>query len=126
MFNGFTVIETISVILTFLGVIVCIILFMKNYKSEGDTAYSCISSAFMGFVLLIGLILFYFSAKTRVNINNMIISNYPEAQIISDGAINEGYFKDANENIYEYEYKNNILAIRDYEHKTINIIKKGK
>lgn len=124
MFNGFTVIETMSVILTFLGVIVCIILFVKKYKSEGDTAYSCISSAFMGFVLLIGLILFYFSAKTRVNINNMIISNYPEAQIISDGAINEGYFKDNNENIYEYEYKNNTLAIRDYEHKVINIIKK--
>lgn len=34
MFNGFTVIETMSVILTFLGVIVCIILFVKKYKSE--------------------------------------------------------------------------------------------
>lgn len=126
MFNGFTVIETMSVILTFLGVIVCIILFVKDYKSERDTAYSCISSAFMGFVLLIGLILFYFSAKTRVNINNMIISNYPEAQILSDGGINEGYFKDNNENIYEYEYKYNTLVIRDYEHKVINIIKKEK
>lgn len=126
MFNGFTVIETMSVILTFLGVIVCIILFVKDYKSERDTAYSCISSAFMGFVLLIGLILFYFSAKTRVNINNIIISNYPEAQILSDGGINEGYFKDNNENIYEYEYKYNTLVIRDYEHKVINIIKKEK
>lgn len=124
MFNGFTVIETMSVILPFLGVIVCIILFIKNYKSKENTAYSCISSAFMGFVLLIGLIVLYAGAKTRVNINNMIISNYPEAQILSDGSINEGYFKDNNENIYEYEYKTNVLVIRDYEHKAINIIKK--
>lgn len=124
MFNGFTVIETMSVILIFLGVIVCIVSFVKHYKSEEDTTYSCISSAFMGFVLLIGLIVLYAGAKTRVNINNMIISNYPEAQILSDSAINEGYFKDANESIYEYEYKNNVLVIRDYEHKAINIIKK--
>lgn len=126
MFNGFTVTETMSVIVTFLGIIVCAVLFVKKYKSEEDTAYSCISSAFIGFVLIIGLIIFYFSAKTRVNINNMIISNYPEAQILSDGSINEGYFKDNNENIYEYEYKNNVLVIRDYEHKAINIIKKEK
>lgn len=124
MFNGFTVKETMSVIVTFLEIILCIIFVVKNYKSEEDTAYSCISSAFIGFVLIIGLIIFYFSAKTRVNINNMIISNYPEAQILSDGSINEGYFKDNNENIYEYEYKNNVLVIRDYEHKAINIIKK--
>ncbi len=126
MFNGFTVKETMSVIVTFLEIILCIIFVVKNYKSEKDTAYSCISSAFIGFVLIIGLIMFYFSAKTRVNINNMIISNYPEAQILSDGSINEGYFKDNNENIYEYEYKTNVLVIRDYEHKAINIIKKGK
>ena len=124
MFNGFTLIETMSVILTFLAVIVCVVFLVKNYKSEGATAYSCISSAFMGFVLIIVLIMSYFSAKTRVNINNIIISNYPEAQILSDGSINEGYFKDNNENIYEYEYKNNVLVIRDYEHKAINIIKK--
>jgi hypothetical protein len=124
MFNGFTVKETMSVIVTFLEIILCIIFVVKNYKSEKDTAYSCISSAFIGFVLIIGLIMFYFSAKTRVNINNMIISNYPEAQILSDGSINEGYFKDNNENIYEYEYKTNVLVIRDYEHKAINIIKK--
>lgn len=124
MFNGFTVKETMSVIVTFLEIILCIIFVVKNYKSEEDTAYSCISSAFIGFVLIIGLIIFYFSAETRVNINNMIISNYPEAQILSDGSINEGYFKDNNENIYEYEYKNNVLVIRDYEHKAINIIKK--
>ena len=124
MFNGITVKETMSVIVTFLEIILCIIFVVKNYKSEEDTAYSCISSAFIGFVLIIGLIIFYFSAKTRVNINNMIISNYPEAQILSDGSINEGYFKDNNENIYEYEYKNNVLVIRDYEHKAINIIKK--
>jgi len=124
MFNGFTVKETMSVILIFLGVIVCIVSFVKHYKSEEDTTYSYILSAFMGFVLLIELIVLYAGVKTRVNINNMIISNYPEAQILSDSAINEGYFKDNDENIYEYEYKNNILVIRDYEHKAINIIKK--
>lgn len=125
MFNGFTIIETMSVVLIFLGIIVCIILLVKNYKSEEDTASISMGFVFMmGLVLMIGLIMFYFSAKTRVNINNMIISNYPEAQILSDGSINEGYFKDNNENIYEYEYKNNVLVIRDYEHKAINIIKK--
>lgn len=75
-----------------------------------------------------GLLLQNYSENNDNKISNVIIAEYPDAEVVSEEKTkNNGYIKFADGNIYTYKYENSVVIVKDINNNDIkNIIQVQK
>lgn len=90
-----------------------------------DEEISFAMKIFVAIILIAaGLLLQNYSENNDNKISNVIIAEYPDAEVVSEEKTkNNGYIKFADGSIYTYKYENSVVIVKDINNDDVkNII----